>query len=289
MTGTVEGEGPMRTGEMVRFAVVALCSAMLAACSDVMISSAPPPPPPPPPAAVLLKDILIPNLPSPYYHFEYDSAGRVAVVSFASGLTNYDVTYRDGRIVQMQNNIIVNHDRLVYIYDDSARVAAVRYVDTAGVTFTLVTFTYDGQKLTGLERDRRVVGGFIIDKTMSMTYDADGNLRDLTEHRPAIAGLQDDETSVVHFEQYDSGTNVDGFGLIHDDFFDHLVLLPRVQLQQGNPQRETRTGDGLNYVVDYTYTYDAQNRPLAKTGALTITNGTDAGRQFQTSSVFTYY
>ena len=133
------------------------------------------------------------------------------------------------------------------------------------------------------------MGGLIIDKTMSMTYDAAGNLQDLTEHRPAMAGLQDEETGVVHFEQYDSGINVDGFGLIHDDFFDHLVLLPAVQLQKSNPGRETRTGDGLNYVVDYTYVYDAQNRPLSKTGALTITNGSDAGRQIQTSSVFTYY
>ena len=62
-----------------------------------------------------------------------------------------------------------------------------------------------------------------------------------------------------------------------------------MQLQKGNPRRETRTGDGLNYVVDYAYTYDDQNRPLSKIGALTITNGTDAGRQIQISSAFSYY
>jgi hypothetical protein len=152
-----------------------------------------------------------------------------------------------------------------------------------------VVLSYDGDRLIGLERDRRVPGGFIIDKTMSMTYDVDGTLKDLTVHRPAIAGLQEEATSVEHFEQYDSGINVDGFGLIHDDFFDHLVLLPGVQLQKGNPRRESRTGDGLNYVVDYTYTYDTQNRPLSKIGALTILNGPDTGRQIQTSSVFTYY
>ena len=238
---------------------------------------------------MLLKDIVIATLPSPYYHFEYDSMGRIAVVSFASELTHYNVRYDGGRIAELQNNILVNHDRLVYVYDDASRVALVREVDETGVTFTLVVLSYDGQKLIGLERDRRVQGGFVIDKTMSMTYDVDGNLKDVTEHRPAVAGLQDEATSVEHFEQYDSGINVDGFGLIHDDFFDHLVLLPGVHLQQGNPRREARTGDGLNYVVDYTYTYDNQNRPLSKIGALTITNGADAGRQIQTSSVFTYY
>src|SRR5436190_12149348 len=281
----------MSTRALVRFAVVGLWGVLLAGCSDVMVSSEPPspPPPPPPPAAVLLEDIVIATLPAPYYHFEYDPGGRIAVVSFASGLTNYNVTYGGGRIAELQNNILVNHDRLLYGYDDSGRVAVVREVDDTGATFMHVVLSYDGHQLIGLERDHRVAGGFIIDKTMSMTYDANGNLRDLTEHRPAIAGLQDEETSVVHFEQYDSGINVDGFGLIHDDFFDHLVLLPGVQLQKTNPGRETRTGDGLNYVVDYTYVYDAQNRPLSKTGALTITNGSDAGRQIQTSSVFTYY
>ncbi len=281
----------MSTRALLRFAVGGLWSVMLAGCSDVMVSSEPPPPPPPPPppAAVLLKDIVIARLPAPYYHFEYDSGGRIAVVSFASGLTNYNVTYAGGRIAELQNNIIVNHDRLVYVYDDSGRVRVVREVDNTGATFMHVVLSYDGLKLIGLERDHRVDGGYIIDKAMSMAYDSDGNLQVLTEHRPAIVGLQDDATFVDRYEQYDTGINVDGFGLIHNDFFDHLVLLPGVQLQMGNPGRETRTGDGLNYVVRYTYAYDGQNRPLSKIGALTITNGPDAGRQIQTSSVFSYY
>ena len=73
-----------------------------------------------------------------------------------------------------------------------------------------------------------------------------------------------------------------------DDFFDHLVLLP-VQLQKSNPRRVTRTGDGQNYVAEYTYTYDGSNRPLTRSGLVTFTNGTNVGRQFQTSSVLSYY
>lgn len=250
----------------------------------------PPPPPPPPPAAnVFLKDIVIPLLPSPYYHFEYDTTGRVTAVSFASGLTMYDVTYDGDRIAELRNNIIVNHDRLVYSYDDAGRVGLIRYVDSQGVTFTRVVFSYDGQQLTRVERNRRLDDGFIIDKTTSFSYHPDGNLRDLTEHRPPIAGLQEEATSITHFEQYDTGTNVDAFGLLHDEFFDHLVFLPGVQLQKGNPRRETRTGDGTNYTVDYTYAYDNRNRPLSKNGDLVILNGADTGRRFQTTSVFSYY
>ena len=245
--------------------------------------------PPPPPTSVLLKDIVIPNLPSPYYHFDYDAQGIVRSVSFASGLTTYNVTYAAGRISEIRNNTIANQDRLVYVYDDAGRVAAIRETDASGVVFTVLFFTYAGDKLIELERDQRVIGGFIIDKTMSFSYYPDGNLLELTEHRPAIDGLQPETTVKDRFEQYDNGINVDSFGLIHDDFFDHLVLLPAVQLQKSNPRRVIRTGDTDNYAVNYTYTYDVRSRPLSTHGDLTFTTGSRAGEHFQVGSQFSYY
>jgi hypothetical protein len=269
---------------MRNLVITMIAVAGLSSCSgDLKVTA------PPPPASVLLKDIVIPRLPSPYYHFEYDGQGRVSSVSFASGLTTYNVTYAAGRISEIRNNAIANQDRLVYVYDDAGRVAAIRETDESGVVFTVLFFTYSGDKLIELERDRRVTGGFIIDKTMSFSYYSDGNLLELTEHRPAIDGVQPETTVKDRFEQYDDGINVDAFGLIHDDFFDHLVLLPAVQLQKSNPRRVTRTGDADNYTVDYTYTYDARNRPLTTRGALTFTTGSSAGQHFQVSSAFSYY
>jgi hypothetical protein len=247
-----------------------------------------PPPPPPPPVTSGLKDIVASSLPSPYYHFEYDSTGRVTFVSFASDFTRYDVLYTGGRISEMRNNILVNHDTLAYVYDDSGRVALIREADSSGVVFTVLFFTYDGQQLIGVERDRRVTGGFVIDKTMTLSYYPDGNLRELAEHRPAIAGFQPEQRYADLYEQYDTGISVDAFDLLHDDFFDHLVLLP-VELQKSNPQRVTRTGDGENFVSEYTYTYDAGNRPLTRIGVVTFTKGTHVGQQFQTSVAFSYY
>lgn len=124
---------------------------------------------------------------------------------------------------------------------------------------------------------------------MSFSYYPDGNLQELTEHRPAVEGFQPASTTVDRFERYDNGINVDGFGLIHDDFFDHLDLLPEVVLQKGNPARVTRTGDGENYTVDYVYTYDDRNLPLRSSGDLLIQNGSNAGRHFQVGSAFSYY
>jgi len=266
---------------------VILVAAVLA-CSGGPDATAPEPPVPPAPAA-LLKDIVVPNLPSPYYHFEYDATGRVRVASFASGFTMYDVRYEGDRIQEMENNTAGNRDRLVYSYDQAGRVSLIEYVDSNGLVYAIVSLSYDGERLTRLERARRVDSGFIIDKTMSFAYYPDGNLMEIADHRPPIEGRQDETTTVDRFEQYDGKINVDGFSLIHNEFFDHLVLLTGVRLQKGNPARESFTGDGVNYMVDYTYTYDERNRPLTKNGDLVFTNGPDAGHRFQTRSVFSYY
>jgi YD repeat-containing protein len=267
--------------------LVVLLLAALSACTGDDPTPATSPVPPAP--AVLLRDIVIPTLPSPYYHFEYDPSGHVVAASFASDLLRYAVLYDGARITEMRTIVLTTGTTLKYFYDDAGRVSSVRYVDPNGVVTTALFLSYDGQKLTSIERDRRVEGGFIIDKTTTLSYYADGNLRELTVHRPAIAGEQDETTTVDRFEQYDDKINVDGFSLIHDEFFDQLFLLPDVRLQKGNPARQTHTGDGVNFTVDYTYTYDDRNRPLTKSGIATLLNGSDAGRTFPTSSVFSYY
>jgi hypothetical protein len=266
--------------------VLTASAVALAACGSDRTITAPPPPPP----SVLLKDIVINRLPSPYYHFDYDADHRVSGATFASGLASYAIVYDGGRISEMRDNtnILGNQVRLVYVYDDAGRVASVKYTDDSGV-FTVLFFTYTGQQLTKLERDSRVTGGFIIDKTMSFSYYPDGNLFELTEHRPAIEGFQPEATTVDRFEGYDDKINVDAFDLIHDDFFDHLVLLPGVQLQKGNPTHISHTGDGDNYTVDYDYTYDSSNRPLTKGGELVFLTGQDAGQHFPLSTTFSYY
>lgn len=253
-----------------------------------MSPPASPAPPPPAPVVTGLKEIVFSSLPSPYYHFEYDSPGRVRFASFASDFARYHVVYAGDRIAEMDNDILVNHDRLVYGYDETGRVTLVREVDERGAAFELLVLTYDGQKLSGLERHRRVGGSLVIDKTMRLSYYPDGNLRELAQHRPAIAGFQDDQRYADRFEQYDTGINVDGFDLLHDDFFDHLVLLP-VALQRANPRRVTRTGDGVNFVAEFSYSYDAGNRPLTRSGQVTVTNGANPGQRFQTSAIYSYY
>lgn len=242
-----------------------------------------------PGTTVLLKEIEVPHLPSPFYHFEYDSQGRISAASYAAGLFIYDFSYAGGRLAEIRNNTFANQDRLTYFYDNSGRVEEIRFTNAAGLLFTRLQLAYAGQQLTRIDRFVLSNSTFINDQTLSMSYDADGNLFELTEHIAAIEGVQAEATFVDRFEEYDTGLNVDGFDLLHTGFFDHLLLLPGVQLQRGNPGKQTRSGDGINFSVSFTYTYDDQNKPLTKTGDLVFTNGTDAGRHFQTSSLFSYY
>jgi|SRR6266496_2190847 len=246
------------------------------------------PSPLPQPPTVLIKDVEIAHLPSPFYHFEYNASGEVTFVSYASDLLRYDVSYNGDKISEMRNNILVNKDRLQYFYDNAGRVNAITYADSTGLVYTRINLTYDGPKLIKLEREIKMGAAFIVDKIITMTYYADGNLLDITVHRPAIAG-QNESTVNDRYEQYDNKINAQGFSLLHDEFFDHFVFLPAAQLQKNNPGRETRTGDGTNYKVDYTYTYDDRGAPLARSGDFVYTSGPDTGQHFQLSSTYTYY
>jgi hypothetical protein len=269
-----------------RYLFLFIATALLSSCKKEKLKIDPPTLPPP--ATVLIKDILINHLPSPFYHFEYNAAGKVTFVSYSSDLLRYDVIYDGDKISEMRNNILVNKDRLQYFYDNAGKVNAVWYVDSTGLVYTRINLTYDGTKLIKLERERKIGSDFIVDKIITMLYHPDGNLLDLTVYRPAMAG-QIESMVNDRYEQYDNKINAQGFSLLHEEFFDHFIFLPGVQLQKNNPGKETRTGDGDNYKVDYAYTYNDRSAPLTRSGDFVFTSGSNAGQRFQLSSIYTYY
>ena len=245
-------------------------------------------PPPPQPPPILLKDVVVDRLPSPYYHFEYDSANRVSFVSFASELSRYNVLYSGATISEMRNDILVNKDRLQYVYGSSGNVELIAYMDSTGFVYKTLDLFYNGAKLVRIDRASRSGTGFVQEKTVTMTYYDDGNLKDITNHFLPFNG-QPEISYTIHYDHYDNKVNVDGFGLLHSEFFDHLFLLPGVQLQKNNPVTETYTGDGDNYTVNYTYTYNEKNAPLTKTGDLVFVTGPLTGRHYSLSTTFSYY
>ena len=233
---------------------------------------------------ILLKDYVSQNLPSPYYHFEYDASREVSFISFASDFERYDVTYSQGRINEIRNNILVNKDRLHYFYNNEGKVELIAYADSTGKVYRFVDLFYAGSKLVRLERSRSLPSaGEVLEKTITFSYYPDDNLKDIT-YRFLPQNGQPETHSTSHFEQYDNKINVDAFSLLHDEFFDHLVFLPGVQLQKNNPAKETRTGDGLNYIADYSYDYNDKNAPVTRRANVQTNTG-----QVQFTNTFTYY
>ena len=122
------------------------------ACSkqkEIVTTTAQPPDPPAP--TVLLKDIVIPDVPSPYYHFEYNADSTIAVASFASGFKRYEVRYVNGRISEMVNGL---QEKLEYIYDNTGKLKMVKAFDPLGTFYLQYLLNYDGQKLIKFDRKR---------------------------------------------------------------------------------------------------------------------------------------
>lgn len=234
---------------------------------------------------VFLKDIVIPNLPSPYYFFDYDGAGNIIVASHASGDRNYGVFWENGRLTELRNDNMINHDTLRYTYDAAGKISVIRYISETNIIYKRAFITYNGNKLSSIEWDvRQAGGGYIIDRTITFTYHADGNLSEMNDHILPVNG-QTETNRITRFEQYDNKQNTDDFILLHEGGI-HMLLLPGVKLQKNNPKKVTRVN---HYVIDYTYTYNNKDAVLTKSGNLRITHGPNQGQQFQTGATFTYY
>jgi hypothetical protein len=247
-------------------------------------------PPNPPAKHVLLKDVISPNLPSPYYHFEYNSDSLASKVDFASGFSIYDVIYTGNKIGEMRNNIIVNHDTLRYTYDSSGKLTLIKFINESNIVYRLVFFTYDGDLIKKIEWNIKVDNvGYYIDRRVSFTFYPDSNLMTMVDFRAAYNGSPE-QTLTTRFERYDDKINVDDFILLHDEFHDHLFLLQGFRLQKNNPAKETfSVNDSVLYTNDYTYVYNTDNTPSNKKGDFLYHSGADSGKRFVTNSAYTYY
>ncbi len=245
-------------------------------------------------AILKLKDLTEKDLPSPYYHFDYNDSGYVTKASFASGLSFYDLTYSNKKLTEMDMNKDIpfdtRKDKLKYQYDDKGNLTGISVFDKDGVLYRKCLLTFSASRqLQQLRWDVKVNSGFSTELTIAFTYYTDGNLEMISYSSSPI----DSQPLAFYedkFEDYDNKPNADGFSLIHaNPYYLDFVLLPSVHLQLHNSRRVTRTGDGANYIINYTYTYDAKGRPIEKKGDFVYTNGTSAGTHTDLLTTFSYY
>jgi hypothetical protein len=169
------------------FLLVTAFSLFLISCGK----EKPEPVPVPPAGEVLVKDIVIRNLPSPYYHFEYSAAKEITKVGFSSGLAEYDLSYATGRLTEMKNTISSNNDRLVYEYQDG-KVFLIKIFNKAGELYRRCFLTYDNNgRLQQLEWDLKIESiGFANLRMVQLSYYPDGNLSELRDQRFAVGSTK---------------------------------------------------------------------------------------------------
>ena len=246
---------------------------------------------PPPGAKIpLLKNIVYQNLPSPYYYFEYDANGRVNKAAFASNAFSYNLSYLGNQVSEMKSAIASTKINTTYQYDNSGKISFVRISSEDGSTvFKRGFLTYDNQnRLKEIEWELNTEAGFAVQRTLSFTYHPDGNVAERRDHRHFIEGKQPEALYIETYEQYDDKVNVDGFSLLHETS-EHLVLFPGIQLQRNNPAKVVRSGDGVNYQITYSYTYNTHKQPVQRAGSMLLTNGPQSGQTFQLTTSYSYY
>lgn len=237
---------------------------------------------------ILLKDIAIQNLPSPFYHFDYNDSGYITSINYQDGLALYDLFYENGRIDRITDNTVANKDKLQYFYENG-KVSKINFTSREGILYKQVILNYNNtSQLTKAEWNFVNEDASITpEKTIDLSYYADGNLSKVEHHTIEIPGRQTEAFYADSYEQYDNKINVDAFGIIHK-LNDHLFLLPNIVIQKNNPLKEIRSGDGLNYSIDYTYTYN-DSIPVKKNGDLLILNGENAGTHSNYNVSYSYY
>ena len=262
----------------------------LTACEkDKLPVIQPPPSQPADTLKVLLRDMVVRSLPSPYYHFDYNDSGYITHTSFESGTRLYDLSYNNRLLREIKNNHPINKDRIEYNYENG-QVVFIKIIDESGIVIKRAFLDYNlAGKLTNIEWElRQGSNAYAAYRLLTFTYFPDGNLQEIVNRTYAIPGVQDFSLRSDRFSNYDNKINVDGFTWLHQTN-EHLILLPRVVLQINNPGKVVRTGDGINYDIQYTYMYDGAGRPLSKTGDVLFTTGPNQGQHFESLYTFSYY
>jgi hypothetical protein len=239
---------------------------------------------------IFLKDVVINTLPSPYYHFEYAVDGHITKAGFADAQALYELSYNGNRMREMKNLVAGNKDRLVYNYDNQNRISKIDIIDKGGISYKRCFLDYgENNRLQAMEWELKAdIGGFVADRTVHFSYDANGNLLEKREQQFAIEGRQAAALYIDRFDDYDDKINTADFMLLHKNN-EHLILLPGVVLQRNNPLSEIRSGSSVNYKIRYQYTYNSNRTISQRKGQVQILTGTGAGQEFESVTSFSYY
>lgn len=234
---------------------------------------------------VQLKRMVSEGLPSPYFQFTYDSSSYVTRIEHAAGLLQYNLQYENGRLVRMANNTVVNHDTLVYFYQDN-RVSRINLVEAGGHKVQEIELSYDEQQRLKELRWNKMNADFSTSLTRKLVfeYNAQGNLSKFEDYRNLGSGLELIQTHL--YEKYDDKVNVEA-NFVIKDVFEHFIFLPQVQLQKNNPLAEKIIGRQNDYSISYNYTFN-NGLPVNRVTEMKQTRGASVGTSIRANTVYSY-
>lgn len=227
---------------------------------------------------VRVKEIVVRNSPSPYYHFTYDDSGYVTTLRYSDDLYVYDYFYKNRRIDSVTTSS-TDARYLLYRYNDH-KVTSVLQYDNTGLRQT-VSIKYDNRNRV-IRMEWQPTSSPPFEKFTEFEYYDNGNVSHMKTTYPASG-----TTSTVTYEAYDNKMNVDGFG-IYQDFFDHLIFLPAVKFQQNNPTRMKVVSGPNERTIQHDYTYQG-SLPIQRNSTTQVTSGPGSGQNFTAQTTFSYY
>jgi hypothetical protein len=237
--------------------------------------------------AVLLKDIEMQGLPSPYFHFEYDALHYITNISFGSDFLKYHVEYENKRVKSLTNTI--TNTSLHYSYKKGQVSNIDEFSGSTGRLVISYRLDYnENNQLTQVLWYQYSVNGEVFPyKKAELSYHTDGNLKSVNWYTTSSSGPLI-WSSKTEFTNYDNNTNVDDLILLKTFYyFDDYLFLPHVRLQKNNPLKEYITTPTTEYDVSYTYKYQ-NGLPAART-AVTTTKGGNGQGPIQYTDRYSYY
>jgi hypothetical protein len=250
-----------------------------------------PPPPVDEPVSdartVLLKSIVEPGVPNPYFGFSYDPNGFVTGISFADSIHVYHLSYKNKRIDQVINTSF--GQTLQYHYSGK-HVSYISHVDESGAKAFSYTMVYNGSGLLKTLTWFEFISAndSVCTRKVELAYSPDGNLSSCEDYRGNESDHYALKLIATHtYSNYDNGINVDDFGMFKD-FFGQLLFMPQVKLQKNNPGIEIIQGVNTDLRLEFQYHYQ-NGLPVEKFGTLKVTRGPNTGSVYPFSIRMNYY
>jgi hypothetical protein len=236
---------------------------------------------------VLLKSIVEPGVPNPYFSLSYDANGFATGITFADSMHIYQLSYKNKRVDKVINTTF--NQSLQYYYSGK-HVSYISQVNGEGIKISSYSFHYNASGLlkTLMWFDFISDTDSVCTRKVQLDYTPGGNLSSYEDYRGNESDHYALKLIATHtYSNYDNGVNVDDFG-IFKEFFSQLLFLPQVKLQKNNPGVEIIQGVTTDLRLDYHYRYQ-NGLPVEKSGTLKVTRGPNTGSEFPFSVQMNYY